>query len=89
MDSEAIKHALKDILEQVAEKARADAQQGESDISSIFEDEQGPLPSLNVDEVEEAIRNIDKATATKRGAARLINSIMVAARFAARVSFPT
>ena len=29
MDSEAIKHALKDILEQVAEKARADAQQGE------------------------------------------------------------
>jgi len=89
MDPEAIKNTLKSMLEQVAEKARVDAQQGKSDISSIFEDEQERLPSIDIDKIEEAISNIDKATATKKGAVRLVNSIMVAARFVAQINFPT
>ena len=86
MDPKIIKKNLTEMLEDVAAKARSDAQSGESDISSVFEDM--PRPSLNFDiaKIEEAIRNIDKATATKDGARRLLNGILLAARIAAKVA---
>lgn len=87
MDPEVIRRALKEALESVAQKARADAIAGESDISSVFDDEVDPLPSMDVAKIEEAIANIDKATATKEGARRLINGILVVAKVAAK-AFP-
>ena len=72
----------------VAEKAKADARQGESDIGSIFEDPIDTLPDIDVSKIEQAIRDIDKATATKEGARRLMNGILVAAKVAAKVVFP-
>ena len=87
MDPEAVKRALQGMLEEVATKARADATSGESDIGSIFEDEVDTLPSLDIAKVEQAIRDIDKATSTKEGARRLINGLMVVAKVAAK-AFP-
>lgn len=84
MDPEIIKRALQSMLEDVAQKARADARQGESDMSSIFADEQEALPGLDVARIEQAIRDIDKASSTKEGARRLVNGILVAAKVAAR-----
>ena len=88
MDPEVIKAALKNMLHEIADKARADARRGESDIASIFEDEVAPLPSVDIAKIEEAIANIDKATATKEGARRLISGILVVAKVAAKVAFP-
>lgn len=88
MDPEVIKQALKAMLEEVAQKARDDARAGESDIGSIFEEELDALPSLDVAKVEQAIADIDSATATKEGARRLINGILIAAKAAAKISFP-
>lgn len=88
MDPEIIKQGLINMLQTVADKARADAERGESDISSIFKDELDVLPSLDVAKIEQAIRDIDKATATKEGARRLINGLLVVARVAAKAAFP-
>ena len=87
MDPRLIGHALTAALEMVADKARADALAGESDIGSVFDDDVDPLPSMDVAKIEEAIANIDKATATKEGARRLINGILVVAKVAAK-AFP-
>ncbi len=88
MDQHFIQHTLKALLITVAEKAKADAQQGESDIGSIFEDSIDTLPDVDVSKIEQAIRDIDKATATKEGARRLMNGILIAARVAAKAVFP-
>lgn len=88
MDPEVVKQALQAMLEKVARKARDDAMRGESDISSVFEEEPDMLPSLDVARIEQAIIDIDRATATKEGARRLMNGLMVAARAAARITFP-
>ena len=88
MDPEIIKQGLINMLQTVADKARADAERGESDISSIFKDELDVLPSLDVAKIEQAIRDIDRATATKEGARRLINGLLVVARVAAKAAFP-
>jgi hypothetical protein len=85
MDPEVIKKHLQEMLSTVAAKARADAESGESDISSVFNDESTPLPSLDVTKIEEAIRNIEVATSTKEGARRLINGVLLAAKVATKV----
>jgi phosphoserine phosphatase len=88
MDPEAVKNALQAMLEDVANKARADAMSGESDIGSVFEDRTDSLPGLDVAKVEQAIRDVDKATRTKEGARRLINGLLVVAKVAAKAAFP-
>jgi hypothetical protein len=87
MDPEVVRETLKEALRAVANKAKVDAQRGESDIGSVFGDDIDPLPAMDIAKIEEAIVNIDKATATKEGARRLINGILVVAKIAARV-FP-
>jgi hypothetical protein len=89
MDQEAIKHALTSLLTDVASKARADALEGESDIGSIFRRDSEELKTLSPKAVEDAVLAINKATATKEGTRRLINGILVAAKAAARIAFPT
>lgn len=88
MDPEVIRRALTEVLRSVADQAMADARVDESDIGSVFEDEVAALPSMDVTKIEEAIANIDKATATKEGARRLINGILVVAKVAAKAAFP-
>ncbi len=88
MDNKQIQEALTSLLTDVAAKARADALAGKSDIGSIFRQDSAQLQSLDSKAVEDAIIDINKATATKAGTRRLINGIMVAARAAARIAFP-
>ncbi len=88
MDQEAIKAALTALLTDVAAKARVDALAGNSDIGSIFRRKSEQLQSLDPQAVEDAIIAINKATATKEGARRLINGILVAAKVAAKIAFP-
>ena len=85
MDPTIVKQALQAMLEKVAHKARDDAMRGESDISSVFEDEPDTLPSLDVAKIEQAIADIDRATKTKEGTRRLMDGIMLAARTAAKL----
>lgn len=89
MDQARIKEALTSMLEEVAEKAKADARAGESDIGSIFREDSPTLTSLDVKAVEEAIADVNKATATKEGTRRLVNGLFLAAKVAARVAFPS
>ena len=84
MDQNAIKIALTTLLTDIAAKARADALAGSSDIGSIFRRESEQLRSLSPKAIEDAITAINKATATKEGARRLINGLMVAAKAAAK-----
>lgn len=88
MDQEAIKQALTSLLTDVAAKAREDALAGNSDIGSVFRRDSEKLKSLDPKAVEDAIVDINKATATKEGARRLMNGIMVAAKAAAKIAFP-
>ncbi len=88
MDKDAIRQALIDMLNDVAAKARKDALNGESDIAAIYDRGGADLKSLDAQKVEEAIQDIDKATATKEGARRLVNAIMVAAKAIVKVKFP-
>lgn len=88
MDLEVIRRALTEALESIAKQARIDALADKSDIGSIFEDEIDVLPSLDVAKIEQAIRDIDRAAATKEGARRLINGLLVVARVAAKAAFP-
>jgi len=89
MDQEAIRKALVNMLASVATKARQDALNEESDIAAIYNKDRADLQSLDIQKVEEAIRNIDRATATKEGARRLVNAIMVAAKAILKAKFPT
>ena len=88
MDPEIIREMLKETLQAVINRARADAQAGKSDIGSVFDSEMAPLPSIDIAKIEEAIANIDKATATKEGARRLINGILLVVKVAAKVTLP-
>jgi len=85
IDANNIKDKLTSLLTDVAEKARQDAIDGESDIGSIFRREGPELQPIDVKMIEAAIKNIERATATKEGAHRLMNGIMIAAATAARV----
>lgn len=89
MDKDAVRETLTGLLSDIAAKAREDALAGESDIGSIFRREGENLRSLDAKAVEDAIVDINKATATKEGARRLMNGIMVAAKAAAKIAFPT
>ena len=86
MDKEAVKKILTALLEDVATKAREDALSGESDIGSIFRREGENLKSLDVKALDQAISDIDQATATQEGARRLMNGIMLAAKVAAKLT---
>ena len=88
MNNEAIIAALRIALVTVAQHARIDARAGTSDIGSVFEDELDTAPNLDIAKLEETIRDIDKATATKEGMRRLVNGIMIAARLAAKLTNP-
>tara|TARA_R110002096_G_scaffold108964_2_gene238489 strand:+ start:1050 stop:1310 length:261 start_codon:yes stop_codon:yes gene_type:complete len=86
MDKEAVKEVLTNLLSDIADKARADAQAGESDIGSIFRREGNSLQALDIKTLDKAIANIDKATATQEGARRLMNGVIMAASIAARLA---
>jgi len=88
VDHEKIKSVLTDLLTEVAAQARQDALEGESNIGSIYDDETPELETLSAEQVQEAIANINAAAATKAGARRLINGIMVAAKTVANIYFP-
>lgn len=88
MDQEKIKQALTALLTDVAAKAKQDALEGNSDIGSIFRRESESLSSLDAKAVDDAIIDINKATATKEGTRRLVHGILVAAKAAAKVAFP-
>ena len=85
MDKETVKEVLTSLLTDIATKACEDALAGNSDIGSIFRRDSEKLQSLDPKTIEDAIIAINKATATKEGARRLINGIMVAAKAAARL----
>ena len=89
VDQEQVKKLLTELLSDVAAKAREDALNDRSDIASIYKrDRKTTLNSLDPAKVEEAIAYINRATATKEGARRIINAIMVAAKAVAQVYFP-
>jgi len=86
MDKEVVKEALTGLLSNIADKARADAQAGESDIGSIFRQEGNSLRALDIKALDKAITDIDKATATQEGARRLMNGVIMAASLAAKLA---
>lgn len=88
MDPKVIKEVLTSLLTDIADKAKADALAGRSDIGAIFRRDSERLQSLNPKAIEEAVLAINKATATKEGTRRLVNGILVAAKAAARIAFP-
>ena len=79
VDETKIRDLLVSLLEDVAAKAKADAKAGKSDISSIWNRSGPELASLDPKQIEKAIQDVNKATATKEGAARLVSSLMLAA----------
>jgi hypothetical protein len=86
MDQNKIKEALTALLKDVASQAEADARAGESDIGSIFRQEGESLHKLDVKAINKTISHIETATATREGALKLMNGIMLAARVAARIA---
>jgi len=86
MDKDQIRDALTALLQDIADKAQKDARSGESDIGSIFRRDSKPLQQLDMKAIDEAIANIDKATATKEGARRLMSGVMLAAKVAAKIA---
>lgn len=89
VDENKIKELLVELLEDVAEKAKADALAGESDIASIYRRDNGDkFAKLDPDRIAEAISYIKTATATKAGARRVVNAIMVAAKAVANIYLP-
>lgn len=87
VDETKVRELLTSLLTEVAAKARADALAGKSDIGSIWRrDAPSELASMDPAKVEEAIADIRKATATKEGARRIINAIMVAAKAVAKIA---
>jgi len=86
MDQDKIKEALTTLMRDVANKAEADAKAGESDIGSIFRQTDVSLQQLDVEAINQTITHIETATATREGAQRLMNGIMLAAKVAARLA---
>jgi len=90
MDNEAIRKVLIELLEDVRDKARQDARGDNADIGSIWRDDRtSHTSSLDAAKAEEAIANVKRATATKEGARRLVNGIMVLAKIAVKTAFPS
>lgn len=86
VDETKVRDLLVSLLEDVAAKARADAAAGKSDIGSIWKRSGPEMASLDPKQIEKAIQDVNKATATKEGAARLIGSLMLAARIVAKAA---
>lgn len=86
MDNKKIEEALTSMLSEVADQARQDARDGVSNIGSIYKRERSELKSLDPAVVDEAIKNIKRATATKKGTKQLLSAVMLAARVIATKS---
>ena len=87
IDETKVRDALVSLLEGVAEKARQDARDNNSDIMSVIGTNEGDgNASINLEHVERAIENVERATRTKEGARRMLNAIMVTARVVGRVT---
>lgn len=86
VDENKVRELLVSLLEDVAAQAKADARAGKSDIASIWKKVGPEMSSLDAKQIEKAIQDVNRATATKEGAARLVNSLMLAARVVAKAA---
>jgi len=87
IDENRVRDALVTLLVDVAAKAKEDSLSGESDIASVYRrGNKTDLSAVNVERIDEAIRNIEKATSTKDGARRVVNAIMAVARTVAQLN---
>ncbi len=80
MDNNKICEMLTAFLTEVADQARADAKAGKSNIGSVFDQDTPAMKMLDEKKIQEAIADIKRATATKESCARLINTILLAAK---------
>jgi hypothetical protein len=67
-------------IKEVADKAKQDSLQGESDIGSIYRDTEVNFNRLSEADIDRISADIAQATRTKEGARRLINAIASAAK---------
>ena len=89
MDNEAVRRILTSLLSDIASQAKIDSTTGVSNIASIYRPvTDNQFDSLDPQKIEEAIKDINHATATKEGARRLVNALMVVAKTVARIYFP-
>lgn len=80
MDSDKIRTMLTAFLTDVADQAKVDAIVGQSNISSIFDNNIPAMQMLDENKIKEAIADIKRATATKESCARLVSAILLAAK---------
>ena len=80
MDETKIREMLTSFLMDVANQAKADAKAGQSNIGSVFDRDTPAMKMLDEKKIQEAIADIKRATATKESCARLINTILLAAK---------
>ncbi len=86
MDESKIRDALIGMLSEVAAQAKADAASGNSDIGSVLDKNKPELRQLDEKQINQAIQDIRRATATKEGAARLVSALLVAAKTVAAIT---
>ncbi len=86
MDTKKICDILTGLLDDIAAQARADAIAGKSNIGGVYDKDTPTLRSLDEKQINQAIEDIRKATATKEGAARLVNALLMAAKTIAAVT---
>jgi acetylglutamate kinase len=86
MEESKIRDALINMLTEVAEQAKADALSGKSNIGSVLDKNKPELRQLDEKQINQAIQDIRKATATKEGTARLVSALLVAARTIAAIT---
>lgn len=80
MDENKVREMLIAFLTDIADQAKADAIAGQSNIGSIFDQNISVMKMLDEKKIREIITDIKKATVTKESAARLMNSILLAAK---------
>jgi hypothetical protein len=80
MDENKVRDMLTAFLTEVANQAKADAKAGQSNIGSVFDRDTPAMKMLDEKKIQEAIADIKRATATKESCARLINTILLAAK---------
>jgi len=88
MDQNKIREALTSLLNDIAAQARVDATNGQSNIGSIYDSATPEFRTLDEKQIQAAIVDINKATATKDMARRLVNAIMLAASTVANITKP-
>lgn len=80
MDENKVREMLVAFLTDIADRAKADARSGQSNIGSIFDSDLPAMKMLDEKKIREVITDIKKATVTKESAARLMNAILLAAK---------